>query len=318
MNAQLIHSVAEARQALAAVRRSETILGLVPTMGALHAGHGRLIEAAVRECGYVVVSIFVNPIQFNDQRDYALYPQTLSTDIEFCQARGAHAVFAPSAAEMYPHPQSSFVEVAGVSERLCGEFRPGHFRGVATVVLKLFNIVQPDRAYFGEKDAQQLAVIRRMVRDLNVPVQVVGVPTVREPDGLALSSRNQRLSREERLIAPALYRALDIAAKRIAMGEPQPEKVKLEALAELNRPEIRVEYFEIADPAEMQPAGRIEGPVLVAAAIWIGSTRLIDNLACSPLGDELGAIRERCSRLPVQDARTAEEILGYDESGLPH
>ena len=282
MNAQLIHSVAEVRQALSAVRRPGTIMGLVPTMGALHAGHGRLIELAVRECGCVVVSIFVNPIQFNDQQDYALYPQTLSTDLEFCQALGAHAVFAPSAEEMYPHPQSSFVEVTGVSERLCGEFRPGHFRGVATVVLKLFHIVQPERAYFGEKDAQQLAVIRRMVRDLNVPVQVVGVPTVREPDGLALSSRNQRLSEEERRIAPALYRALELAARRIAMGERRPEKVRLEALAELNRPEIRVEYLEIAGPAEMQPVGRIEGPVLVAAAIWIGSTRLIDNLLCSP------------------------------------
>lgn len=317
MNTQLMHSVAEARQALSTVRRAGTTLGLVPTMGALHAGHGRLIEAAVGECGYVVVSVFVNPIQFNDQRDYALYPQTLSTDIEFCQALGAHAVFAPSAAEMYPHPQSSFVEVTGVSERLCGEFRPGHFRGVATVVLKLFSIIQPERAYFGEKDAQQLAVIQRMVRDLNVPVQVVGVPTVREPDGLALSSRNQRLSEPERLIAPALYRALELAAKRIAMGERRPEKVRLEALAELERPEIRVEYFEIADPAEMRPVGHIDGPVLVAAAIWIGSTRLIDNIACSPPGGELRAIRERCSRLPVQDARTAEEILGYDESGLP-
>ena len=227
MNVQLMHSVAEMRQALSAVRRSGTVVGLVPTMGALHAGHGRLIEAAAGECGYVVVSIFVNPIQFNDQQDYARYPQTLSTDIEFCQARGAHAVFAPSAAEMYPHPQSSFVEVTGVSERLCGEFRPGHFRGVATVVLKLFSIVQPERAYFGEKDAQQLAVIQRMVRDLNVPVQVVGVPTVREPDGLALSSRNQRLSQEERRIAPALYRALELAARRIAMGERRPEKVRL-------------------------------------------------------------------------------------------
>ena len=291
MNPQLVHSVAEMRQALSAARRSGTVLGLVPTMGALHAGHGRLIEAAVGECGYVVVSIFVNPIQFNDQQDYALYPQTLSTDLEFCRALGAHAVFAPSAEEMYPHPQSSFVEVAGVSERLCGEFRPGHFRGVATVVLKLFGIVQPERAYFGEKDAQQLAVIRRMVRDLNVPVTVVGVPTVRESDGLALSSRNQRLSEKERRIAPALYRALELAAKRIAMGERRPEKVKLEALAELNGPEIRVEYIEIADPAEMQPLARIEGPVLVAAAIWIASTRLIDNIACSPPGGESGLPR---------------------------
>ncbi len=282
MNTRLIHSVAELRHTLDDVRRAGTVIGLVPTMGALHAGHGRLIEQAVRESGCVVVSIFVNPIQFNDQQDYALYPRTLATDLEFCAARGVHVIFAPSAEEMYPHPQSSFVEVSGVTEGLCGRFRPGHFRGVATVVLKLFNIVQPDRAYFGEKDAQQLAVIQRMTRNLNLPVAVIGVPTVREPDGLALSSRNARLNGEERRIAPALYQALQLAEKRIAGGERQPEKIKLEALAALQRPEIRVEYFEIVDPDEMQPVDQIDRPVRVAVAAWIGATRLIDNVLCAP------------------------------------
>ncbi len=163
-------------------------------MGALHRGHGCLIEAAARETDSVVVSIFVNPIQFNDASDFSRYPRTLDSDVAYCESLGADIIFAPSAEEMYPEPQRSFVDVEEVSEHLCGKFRPGHFRGVATVVLKLLQIVQPDRAYFGEKDAQQLAVIRRMVRDLNVPVEIAAVPTVREPDGLALSSRNQHLT----------------------------------------------------------------------------------------------------------------------------
>jgi pantoate--beta-alanine ligase len=179
---------------------------------------------------------------------------------------------------MYPEPSKSFVDVEGVSEHLCGKFRPGHFRGVATVVLKLLQIVQPDQAYFGEKDAQQLAVIRRMVRDLNVPVKIASVPTVREPDGLALSSRNQRLTPGERSLAPLLYRVLQLAEKRIGEGVRDPEAVKREALDALRRPEIQVEYLEFVDPGSVQPVGRIEGSVLVAAAIWIGGTRLIDNV----------------------------------------
>ncbi len=179
---------------------------------------------------------------------------------------------------MYPEPQRSFVDVEEVSEHLCGKFRPGHFRGVATVVLKLLQIVQPDRAYFGEKDAQQLAVIRRMVRDLNVPVEIAAVPTVREPDGLALSSRNQHLTPEQRTLAPLLYRALVLARKRIDEGEPDPEQIRKESLKTLNRPEIRVEYLEVVDARTMQPVQRIEGKVCVAAAIWLGATRLIDNV----------------------------------------
>jgi pantoate--beta-alanine ligase len=188
---------------------------------------------------------------------------------------------------MYPTPQQSFVEVSGVTEYLEGPFRPGHFRGVATVVMKLFQIVQPDRAYFGEKDAQQLAVIRRMVADLNMPIEIVGVPTVRDPDGLAMSSRNQRLTPAERALAPRLYQALQLAAKLIEQGFRNPAAIKQEALAALGQPgahpDIRVEYLEIADPDSMQPVELISGPVRIAIAAWLGSVRLIDNvLATAP------------------------------------
>src|SRR3989442_9873947 len=196
--------VEDIRKALDAARN----IGLVPTMGALHAGHEALIQRARTDSQVVVVSIFVNPLQFGPNEDYTRYPRALQQDLEICERNGAGLVFAPSVEEMYPLPELTFVDVTRVSEHLCGAFRPGHFRGVATVVLKLLNIVQPDRAYFGEKDMQQLAVIRRMVLDLMVPVEIVGVPTVREPDGLALSSRNKYLDAEARQAAPGLYRAL--------------------------------------------------------------------------------------------------------------
>jgi pantoate--beta-alanine ligase len=254
-------------------------------MGALHAGHGRLIETARRENHCVVVTLFVNPIQFDRRDDYDRYPRPLSNDVEFCSRLGVDFVFAPSMEEMYPRPQRAFVEVAEVSERLCGQFRPGHFRGVATVVLKLLNVVQPDRAYFGEKDAQQLAVIRRLVTDLNVPVTIVEVPTLRESDGLALSSRNQHLSPEERRIAPVLSRALETARGLISAGETHAVGIKRDALRVLSEhPEVRVEYLEIVGPDDMQPVEEIAGPVRVAGAIWIGETRLIDNVLCLPVG----------------------------------
>jgi pantoate--beta-alanine ligase len=273
-----IHSIADLRPWLAQARRP---LGFVPTMGALHAGHGRLIEEARAASASVAVSIFVNPIQFNQGEDYARYPRPLEADLAFCAARGVDVVFAPPVEEMYPQPQVTFVEVGRVADHMEGLFRPGHFRGVATVVLKLFQIVQPDRAYFGEKDAQQLAVIRRMVEDLNVPVEIAGVPTVREPDGLALSSRNRHLSAEERAIAPRLYQALRAAERRIAAGETGVEAVKRAAREVLaGEPRMRVEYLEIADDAEMQPVECVAGPVRVAAAVWVGRTRLIDNVRC--------------------------------------
>jgi pantoate--beta-alanine ligase len=268
---------------LQAIRQAGRRVGLVPTMGALHAGHARLIEIARRECDCVVVSIFVNPIQFDRGDDYERYPRSLARDVDFCAARGVEIVFAPTADEMYPRPERAFVEVTGVSDHLCGKFRPGHFRGVATVVLKLLNIVQPGRAYFGEKDAQQLAVIRRMASDLNVPSTIVGVPTLREPDGLALSSRNQLLSPEERRVAPLLNQALKAAEAMIAAGATSPDEIQRGALRILEgNPLIRVEYLDIVDPDDMQPVEHVTGPVRVAAAIWIGKVRLIDNLPGVP------------------------------------
>jgi pantoate--beta-alanine ligase len=256
-------------------------VALVPTMGALHAGHGRLIDCARQHGASVAVSIFVNPIQFNQDEDYRRYPRTAENDLAFCDARGVDLVFQPPVEEMYPQPQLTFVEVGRVTDYMEGRFRPGHFRGVATAVLKLLQIVQPERAYFGEKDAQQLAVVRRMVKDLNLPVEIVGVPTVREPDGLALSSRNQHLTAAEREIAPRLYQALRAAQHCIAAGEICAEVVKraaIELLAAESR--IRVEYLEVADEDGMQPVERITGPVLVAVAAWLGRTRLIDNVRC--------------------------------------
>src|SRR5438552_12741168 len=267
MYVRAVHTVKEIREALEAVREPDKAIGLIPTMGALHTGHEKLMETARRECGLVVVTIFVNPRQFGPNEDYARYPRPLEADLEVCRRNGVDLVFAPSADEMYPLPQLAFTEVTRVSEGLCGAFRPGHFRGVATVVLKLFNIVQPDRAYFGEKDMQQLAVIRRMVADLNLPIEVIGIPTVREPDGLALSSRNQYLRPAERKAAPVLYRALQNAASLMQSGERDPSKIREAALAILSRePLVRVEYVEVIDT------------VRIAAAIRIGSTRLIDNV----------------------------------------
>jgi pantoate--beta-alanine ligase len=273
-----LQSVEEIRQALSPVRKSNKTIGLVPTMGALHAGHETLIQTARLEADIVVVTIFVNPLQFAPNEDYGKYPRALPNDMEICSRCGADFVFAPTVQEMYPLPQLTLVEVTRVSEHLCGAFRPGHFRGVATVVLKLLNIIQPDRAWFGEKDMQQLAVIRRMVVDLNLPIEIIGVPTVREPDGLALSSRNQYLNPSERKAAPVLYRALQHAAKLIQSGERNTSKIREAAIAILNEePLARLEYLEVVD-AEMQPVAVVSGRVRIAGAVRIGNTRLIDNV----------------------------------------
>ena len=279
---EVLASIAEVRARLALVRRGGGTIGFVPTMGALHAGHGALIERARREPDFLVVSIFVNPLQFDRRDDYEAYAVNLPDDLEFCRARGADLVFAPGPEEMYPAAQRTFVEVAGLSDVLCGRFRPGHFRGVATVVAKLFHIVAPDRAYFGQKDAQQLAIIRRMVADLDLPVEIVPVATVREADGLALSSRNRRLSAEERCVAPVLYRALEAARERIAAGCVVAAEVRETGWAMMVQfPLMRVEYFEVVDPGSLASVERITGPVRIAAAVWVGGTRLIDNVECN-------------------------------------
>jgi pantoate--beta-alanine ligase len=280
MSVLAVHSVKEVQEALNRPRKGGQPIGLVPTMGALHAGHQKLIETAKKECGFVALSIFVNPLQFGPNEDYSRYPKALESDLEMCSRSGVDLVFAPPVQEMYPTPGPTLVDVpSGLTEHLCGPFRPGHFQGVATVVLKLFDIVRPGRAYFGEKDAQQLAVIRHVVRDANLPIEIIGVPTVREADGLALSSRNRYLTPHQRSIAPFLYRALREAARLVRSGDRDAATVRKAALRLLDEDlGISVEYFEIVDPLELQPVKTIEGSVLIAAAAWVGRTRLIDNV----------------------------------------
>lgn len=279
MNSRLVDTIAAVRAWTMAQRQAGRTIAFVPTMGALHQGHARLIERAREESGALVVSIFVNPLQFDRKDDLDRYPRTLEADLRTCEELGVDLVFAPTADEMYPAPPLCTVEVKRITDRLCGAFRPGHFAGVATVVTKLFQIVQPHAAYFGEKDAQQLAVIRRMVLDLNMPIDIRGVPTVREPDGLALSSRNARLSPQERKRAIALYNALREAERAIAAGERDARAVERVAAETIPKDEsLRLEYLEVVDPLELQPMQRIDGPVLVAGALWVGTTRLIDNV----------------------------------------
>lgn len=277
---EVIAEPVELRRRLAEIRRKGLSNGLVPTMGALHPGHVALLEAARCQNDVVVASIFVNPLQFNTDEDLASYPRTMDADLEVCARSGVDLVFAPGEVGLYPAEQLTFVESPALSSHLCGGFRPGHFRGVATVVLKLFNLVQPDRAYFGQKDAQQLTIIRRMVEDFNLPLTIVPVATVREPDGLALSSRNALLTPEQRKIAPVLSRSLRRAIDLIQGGERSVRVIREQALSVLTPyPEARLEDFEMVDPALLLPVQNISGPVLIAAALWLGSVRLIDNMS---------------------------------------
>lgn len=280
---ELVSSIRELREKLLPYRRAGKSIGFVPTMGALHAGHRRLLEIARQETNVVVASIFVNPLQFDRAEDLRRYPRTLDQDLVSCADAGVDFVFVPPPSEMYPGETLVTLDLRSLTDTLCGPHRPGHFRGVATVVLKLFQIVLPDRAYFGEKDAQQLAIIRRMVEELNVPVKVVAVETVREPDGLALSSRNQLLTAEQRRIAPVLSQALFSAREMVERGESSVEAILGSVMRTFARySEIRLEYFEIVDPGTLAPVPRVTGPVLIAAAIWLGSVRLIDNLTAKP------------------------------------
>jgi len=282
MALEIVETIAGLRARVAA-RRSAGLVGLIPTMGALHEGHASLIRQARAECSSVVVSIFVNPIQFDRPEDLERYPRSLDVDAALCASLGVDLVFAPTVAEMYPVSLECRVEVGRLADHLCGRFRPGHFSGVATVVLKLFEIVQQDRAYFGEKDAQQLAVVRRLVSDFNVATTIVGVPTVRESDGLALSSRNQRLDLDERQLAPALYHALQRVKSAIAAGVSNVSQLKQLAVTQIPPdPRLRLEYFEIVDPMDFQPVDAVTGPVVAAGALWVGTTRLIDNMRCVP------------------------------------
>jgi pantoate--beta-alanine ligase len=276
---RVVHTVAALRAALDAVRAAGQSIGLVPTMGALHAGHLTLVRASAAECGCTVVSIFVNPTQFGPREDFAKYPRTLEADVAALRGTGADLVFAPTSEEMYPDAFSTCVEPPRVAQRWEGELRPGHFRGVATVCLKLFLQARAERAFFGHKDYQQSLVIRRMVEDLNVPISIRVCPTVREPDGLALSSRNRYLNAEQRARAAALWRSLQRAAELVRASSCSAEAVQQDmhrVLADAGL--TRVDYVAIVDPETLEPLPEIRGPALALIAAYVGETRLIDNL----------------------------------------
>ncbi len=275
---ELVKTVAEVKKYVRQWKKEGLSIGLVPTMGYLHEGHKSLIDRAVKENDRVIVSDFVNPIQFGPKEDLASYPRDIDADCALCEAAGAALVFHPEPSEMYAEDFSSFVDTKGVSQELCGKSRPIHFRGVCTVVNKLFNIAEADRAYFGQKDAQQLAVIRRMVRDLNMNIQIVGCPIIREKDGLAKSSRNTYLSAEERKAALVLSRSLAEGRKLLEEGERDGEKILEKIRSEIEKESFaRIDYVEMVKWDSIEIHHKVDGPVLVAIAVFIGKTRLIDN-----------------------------------------
>lgn len=278
-----VNTISEIRAITKEWKSKNFSIGFVPTMGYLHEGHKSLIEKARLENDKVIVSIFVNPTQFGPNEDFEKYPRDLEKDETLCSDAGADLIFAPEVIEMYPEGASTYVDVEGITEGLCGEKRPGHFRGVCTVVSKLFNIVAPHRAYFGEKDAQQLAVIKRMVKELNFDIEVIGCPIIREEDGLAKSSRNTYLSPEERIAATVLSRSLNKAKEALSQGEQNSANLKNIILRELtSEPLAKIDYVEIVDSITLKPIGNIEKSILAAIAVFIGKTRLIDNFTFEP------------------------------------
>lgn len=273
----VLKTVEEVRKYVKAAKRDGKTVALVPTMGYLHEGHKSLIVRAAKENDFVVVSDFVNPIQFGPNEDFASYPRDIEKDRALCESAGADVVFNPEPSEMYQNPLTT-VSVDKITDVLCGASRPGHFAGVATVVSKLFNIVTPNRAYFGEKDAQQLIVIKKMVNDLNFDIEIVGCPIVREADGLAKSSRNTYLNETERKAALCLSRSLNIGKKMIADGETNAETVKNAIKAEIEKePLARIDYVEISSLDTLEPTKTTDCSILTAIAVYIGKTRLIDN-----------------------------------------
>ena len=275
---RIVESIKDVRATVKEWKAKGLKVGFVPTMGYLHEGHESLIRKASEENDRVVVSIFVNPIQFGPKEDLSTYPRDLERDSKVCESAGADIIFHPENEEMYFKDFSTFVDMNGLTDGLCGKSRPTHFRGVCTVVTKLFNIVAPDRAYFGEKDAQQLAVIKRMVRDLKIDIEIIGCPIVREKDGLAKSSRNTYLSVEERNAATILNKSLTLAKEKIQAGERDSEVI-IKLIQEVINSEklARIDYIEVVDSLSMEKVERIEKSVLVAIAVFIGKTRLIDN-----------------------------------------
>ncbi|SDO08633.1 pantoate--beta-alanine ligase [Pseudomonas jinjuensis] len=276
-----VKTVRELRAAIARARGEGKRIALVPTMGNLHAGHAALVAKAGQRADFVVASIFVNPLQFGPSEDLDKYPRTLAADQEKLLEAGCHLLFAPGVEEMYPdgNDGQTIISVPGVSEGMCGASRPGHFDGVATVVCKLLNMVQPDMALFGEKDFQQLAVIRKLVRDLNIPVQIFGEPTVRAEDGLALSSRNGYLNEDQRAVAPVIQRTLKQLGSRLQAGERDFVQLIADGRQQIEAAGLRVDYLEIREAVGLKPARAEDRQLVILAAAFLGSTRLIDNLA---------------------------------------
>ncbi len=276
---EVAKTIESVRGLVKAARSEGKKIGLVPTMGALHIGHISLIETAVKKCDFVVVSIFVNPTQFGPGEDFEKYPRPLEADLEICEKAGVDVVFAPTPEQMYPSENITWVNVEKLTETLCGRSRPGHFRGVTTVCAKLFNIVAPDVAFFGQKDAQQAIVIKRMVADLNMPLEIVVCPTVREPNGLAVSSRNKYLTKEQKQDAAYIYKSLQKCQEMIKAGTKDAGAIISEMKKVLNQvPSIEIEYVSIVDARNLQSIDRIAGKILAAVAVRIGPARLIDNI----------------------------------------
>jgi pantoate--beta-alanine ligase len=276
---EVAKTIPSVRALVKTARGQDKKIGLVPTMGALHVGHVSLIEAAVQQTDFVVVSIFVNPTQFCPGEDLDKYPRPFEADLEICRQQGVDVVFAPTPEEMYASESLTWVTVEKLTEPLCGRFRPGHFRGVTTVCAKLFNIVQPDVAFFGQKDGQQAIVVKRMVADLNMPLKIVVCPTVREPDGLAVSSRNKYLNESQRKDATCIYKSLQTCRQMIEAGEKDAAKVVAEMRKILARiPSAQIEYVNLVDAETLEPVSRVAGPVLAAVAVKLGPARLIDNI----------------------------------------
>lgn len=282
MTISIVRTVAELRKTVAAWRAEGLKVAVVPTMGALHEGHLSLVRAALERADRVIVTLFVNPRQFNSAADLAAYPRTENEDAAKLAPLGAHILYVPDGAQMYPEGFATTISVAGVSEGLCGAFRPGHFDGVATVVAKLFLQTGADFALFGEKDFQQLQVVRRLARDLDIPIEIVACPTVREADGLAMSSRNVRLSQEERRLAPRLPEILFAAGERLTAGEPVHDVLAETRQAFLAAGYGKVEYLELRAEEDLAPLAVADRPARLLVAAWLGETRLIDNVGVSP------------------------------------
>lgn len=281
---KIISDIREMQETCLQIRKSGRTIGFVPTMGFLHEGHLSLLDIAKNSADVAVMSIYVNPYQFGPNEDFSSYPRDLEKDQSLAEGRGCDILFTPDDKQIYPEPYNTYVEVSGLTESLCGVSRPGHFKGVATIVCKLFQIVQPDHAVFGQKDAQQFAVLQKMVRDLNIPVKMVSAPILREADGLAMSSRNRYLNEAQRKNAAILYRSLQSAEKLVLSGEKDTGNILSAVREKISEiPEAEIDYIQIVDAESMRPQTRIDGNrCLLALAVFIGKTRLIDNIILDP------------------------------------